>query len=175
MDRPDASRRLFVAIMVDDAAQAALLKHRQQWTWPHSAKLADAATLHTTLHYFGEIAPALEASLLRALRDVPMTAFDMRLGAGTVWGGGIAVLLVDHDDALTRLHAAIDQVVKGLGLRPDKRSWTPHLTLAKRAQGALPPPKAADIKWRADRFSLVWSRPAPSHGYVPIATWQGRP
>jgi 2'-5' RNA ligase len=175
MDRVTPNRRLFVAIMAGEDVATAVQGHRRQWTWPQGVRLTDAAALHTTLHFLGEVAPAQEVVLTSALHSVPMLGCDMRLSTATVWAGGIAVLLVDHDDALARLRAAIGLILASLGMRTESRAWVPHLTLARHAQGASPPTVETQIEWRAKYFSLVWSRPAPLHGYMPVATWPSRP
>ena len=171
MNTAALTRRLFVALMPEEGGMASLQEHRRQWKWPPGVRLADAATLHVTLHFLGDVALAQEQALVSALGGVRMAPCNMTLGAATVWAGGIAVLLVDHDHALARLHASIGLTLAGLGMRLDRRPWVPHLTLAWHAQGASPPTADGPIEWRAEHFSLMWSRPAPLRGYVPIATW----
>jgi RNA 2',3'-cyclic 3'-phosphodiesterase len=72
--------------------------------------------------------------------------------------------------ALGALHARLGAAMAALGLTVETRPFRPHVTLARRAAGALPPPPAAGLAWRADGYALVDS----SAGYRVLARYPAR-
>jgi 2'-5' RNA ligase len=45
-----------------------------------------------------------------------------------------------------------------LGLTPEARAYRPHVTMARRANGAVVPASGPLIDWAVDRYALVESR-----------------
>jgi 2'-5' RNA ligase len=148
------TRRLFIGLMVEGPARAAVDAHRRLWRWPQEASLPAPGRLHLTLHFLGEVEPAVERALLKALPAVPMAALNLTLDTVEVWRNGVAVLQPRENAMLRMLHGRIGEV---LGFGPDAR-WKPHVTLARKASKALPPESFPPVEWHAPRFELVWSR-----------------
>ena len=101
---------------------------RLRWTKPEN--------LHLTVKFIGEWPPDRLAELQRALASVPAPPrFEVRFsGVGffpnaraprVFWVGVEAV------PELTRLAADIDRALEPLGIAPEKRAYSPHLTLAR--------------------------------------------
>lgn len=151
--------RLFTALWPPPAVRDALLALRDRWQWPPGAALVDAPKLHVTLHFLG----SLEASRLPALLEglaPPMALADVRLDPRQqrVWPGGIAVLELNVPDALQRLHALLAQALSRLGVPIEARPWRPHITFARKAAGAVPPPDSHGMPvWPVDDYALVRS------------------
>lgn len=147
------TRRLFIGLMAEGQAQAAVDRHRHLWHWPPGASLPPPGRLHLTLHFLGEVEAAAGRALARALPAVPMEPLDLVLDTAEVWRNGVATLQPREHAGLRLLHARLGGV---LGFGPDAR-WKPHVTLARKASQALPPEAFAPIAWRVAQASLVWS------------------
>jgi 2'-5' RNA ligase len=59
--------------------------------------------------------------------------------------------------ALEILHARLAETLRALGLPVEARPFRPHLTLARKAAGAVAPAAAPDIRWPVAGYSLVQS------------------
>ncbi|MGZ8260950.1 MAG: 2'-5' RNA ligase family protein, partial [Caldimonas sp.] len=131
--------RLFTALWPDPALRARWSAARDAWCWPAGAKPVDDARLHLTLHFIGAFPRgriAVLESALAALAIAPMHCTPL---GPELWRGGIAVLRVAGGPELVDLHGAIGAVLPGLGVALDPRPFAPHVTLARRARGAVPP------------------------------------
>jgi len=89
---------------------------------------------HLTLRFIGEVEPRQAEDIRLALEDVAFPSFTVRLsGLGlfgrmpaprVLWAG------VADPDPVRRLHDRIEQCLQRLGLEPERRKYTPHVTLA---------------------------------------------
>lgn len=166
---PDASRppapRLFLALWPDAATRDAIAAWQSTWHWPGSAKLVAQERLHLTLHFIGNVAAARLPELAKSLR-VPFETVELAFGHGKVWPGGIAVLRPHETPApLLRLHAQLARELLSLELPVEERSWRPHVTLARKASGAVPPTAEAHVHWRADSGYVLVRSLANGGGY----------
>ncbi|MGZ5196110.1 MAG: RNA 2',3'-cyclic phosphodiesterase [Ramlibacter sp.] len=157
---PAQPLRLFTGLWPDAATAAEIARWQAGWQWPSQAAPTQPERLHVTLHFLGNVAGTRVAELVDGLR-VPVDAFTLEFGAGEVWPNGVAVLLPSEQPAaLSRLHARLGDAVRRLQLPVEERPYRPHVTLARRARGASPPPAGADLRWRvADGYVLACSLP----------------
>ncbi|MFC5522326.1 RNA 2',3'-cyclic phosphodiesterase [Polaromonas jejuensis] len=159
-DSPTA--RLFLALWPDQRVREALAHGREAWTWPAGVAWMPPQMLHLTLHFIGPVAvqrlPQLRPSLA-----VPFTPFSLRLDRPELWRHGIAVLRPEAPaPGLLDLHAALREALCRLALPTEERAFDPHVTLARRAGRALPPPATPPIDWRVEGYALAASmRDAP--------------
>ena len=155
-----ASARLFLALWPPVALCDAVARHASLWRWPAGARKVPPEHWHITLHFIGSVPLARIAELEPGLA-VPFEPFELELGRAEVWPGGIAVLgSTQVPEALYRLHADLGRALRTLALPVETRAFRPHLTLARQAQGAVPAPVAAPLRWRADQgYRLVRSLP----------------
>jgi len=153
--------RLFLALWPGAAAREALAAWQAAWTWPANALPVPPERLHLTLHFLGDVRRNRLAELGQGLASVPFSAFDLSLSRAAVWPHpDLAVLLPDAmPPRLLQLHQALRAALQALGVRTDDRAFRPHMTLARRAQGATPPAEAPQVRWRVREFTLVDSRP----------------
>ena len=155
--------RLFLALWPDPSLQGQLAAHRDQWLWNAGPSVVPADRLHLTLHFLGDVARHRVAALADSLR-VPFRAFELELGVPECWPRGLAVLQPQAVPVELRdLHAALGEVLPAQGLPVDAREFRPHVTLARRASGAIPPARAAELRWRVAAYVLVES--VPGAGY----------
>jgi 2'-5' RNA ligase len=167
--------RLFVGLPIpDDVADraAALIEHLRPF-----AKLqwSPRENLHITTKFIGSWPEARLDGMHSALGAIQAEAFDVSLGGPgwfpnphaprVFWAG------VQAGVALSELARLTDEATSRLGVEPEKRGYTPHMTLARvkpgvdiRAlRGAV-----ADLKpeplgaWRATEFFLYLSETKPA-------------
>lgn len=172
-----ATRRLFIGLMPDPGVAQAVLDWRARWTWPAGVALAAPAHMHLTMAFLGEVDEALQAPLEAGLSAVPCEPFTLRLQGAQVWPPGIAVLRPGPEPGLEVLHGRLAGVLASLGLGAVTRRWKPHVTLARKAQGARAPAQPPDIAWRVSGFALVWSRlppQVPQARYDVLRQWGGQ-
>jgi RNA 2',3'-cyclic 3'-phosphodiesterase len=110
------------------------------------ARWTERVAQHVTLKFLGAtpvdkvepvIAAVSTAAAGRSPAQVSLTqvgAFPSRRRARVLWMG-----LDDPSGLLTGLAADLDRVLRPLGYEPEKRAFTPHLTLARfKSPGPLP-------------------------------------
>lgn len=160
--------RLFLALWPPPALQADFARHAALWSWPQPARRTPVERLHLTLHFLGDVAPAALPSLRQALQ-VPWAGCTLAFDGAAVWPGGIAVLEAGRvPPALLALHEALGEALRSCGLPVEGRRFRPHVTLARRAQGAQPPPSFEPLGWQASApYLLVRSLPG-GRGYAPV-------
>jgi 2'-5' RNA ligase len=123
--------RLFTALEIpsDLADTLALLRGGLP-----GARWIDAENYHITLRFIGDIDDALANEVALILGQVRRACFDLRLGSLTSFGGRkprALVASVDPSPALTELQAEQERLMQRIGLEPEGRKFTPHVTLAR--------------------------------------------
>ena len=110
-------------------------------------------------------------ALRRELR-VPWHAFRLVFSHCERWPHGLLVLPPDAPPpAIGQLHEALREALQRAGLATEAHPFRPHLTLARRHAGALPPPAADPLAWDVDACALVASAAPRGGGYAVLETW----
>jgi 2'-5' RNA ligase len=158
MDAQPDTTRLFLALWPDDAVRDQLRTWRDAWTWPRGATPVHTDKLHVTLHFLGGLPTARLPELLDGFQ-VPFEPFHLQFGRPMLQHGGIA-WLEPHTEpqALLDLHARLSDALLALGLTPEARKYRPHVTMARRANGAVIPAAGPAIDWAITHYALVESR-----------------
>jgi 2'-5' RNA ligase len=130
--------------------------------------------LHVTLRFFGDVAPRQAEDLDLELERIAANPFELVLaGAGsfgegwridTLWAG------LEPSEPLERLHGKCEAAARKVGLKPEARRYTPHVTLAYMGPAAEPKVAAwiaehnllKSPPFRVDRFGLYSSVLSPS-------------
>ena len=60
--------------------------------------------------------------------------------------------------SLTNLVESIKQIVEQQGLETDKRSYKPHITIARKVKQIQLPEQSIDIRWQVNSFALIESK-----------------
>jgi RNA 2',3'-cyclic 3'-phosphodiesterase len=165
---PPATLRLFLALWPPAEVAVQLQEIANAWAWTPGARRTRPERLHITLHFLGEV-PASDLAALQAALEVPWDGCDLVLDAAQVWPGGIAVLEATQvPQPLLALHTALAGRLRERGLPVESRRYRPHVTFARKAQGARPPAGLGPLHWAAERqYALVQSLPG-GRGYVPL-------
>lgn len=100
-----------------------------------NVKWVDVQQLHLTLHFIGDVDGPTAETVLDLLADVSVPRFTMRIhGVGhfpprkdprTVWVG------VEPGDEMNLLHRRVGAVLVEAGAVPEKRTFHPHITIAR--------------------------------------------
>jgi RNA 2',3'-cyclic 3'-phosphodiesterase len=154
---------------------------RLRWSRPEG--------LHLTLKFIGQWPDARLAEMRQALSSVTFAPFDVAFsGLGffpnprsprVFWVG------IEAGPELGNLAALVDQTLEPLGVEPEKRAYSPHLTLARIESGTRLEALQQAIQdlpsvefgvFRADRFYLYESRPAAGGSiYTRMGEFPGEP
>jgi 2'-5' RNA ligase len=176
--------RLFIALELPPAVQTALespLQTLQSIPGSKAVRWTPLKNIHLTLKFLGDTpesqVEAIQAAVAAAGKNI--SALDMTIqGVGMfpnpkrpriVWLG-----LEDHSKQLKTLQRNVEQHVEPLGFAPEKRSFSPHLTVGRVRKNADwnavtslgQSVKELDIgvaiEWTCDTVSLVKSELRPS-------------
>jgi 2'-5' RNA ligase len=158
--------RLFTALEVPDGVRAALALARGGL---FGARWIDPENYHITLRFIGDIDARLADEVAAALDEVRRAPAPIAF-EGLAWFGGdkprAIVAKVKPAPALVELAADHERRLRRLGLAPETRNFTPHVTLA-RLRGVAPAAVADYLASRgrlsapeflAERFVLMSAR-----------------
>lgn len=164
--------RLFVALDIEDGVRARIARFMEGvQNFAPEARWAKEASLHVTLKFIGEQPESSLDEIKRALAST--TGKKVRVvfrGYGffpTARSARVFWIGMEAGPELAGLASEVDAKLKTLGIPEEKRTFTPHLTLARRAGGSGAP------DWRgADGSSRTFQRlqeklaslPAPDFG-----------
>jgi RNA 2',3'-cyclic 3'-phosphodiesterase len=98
------------------------------------ARWIDPENYHLTLRFIGDIDDSLAHEIAGMLGRVRRGAFELRLDGLTSFGGRkprALVATVGANPALMELQAENERILQRLGLEPEGRKYTPHVTLAR--------------------------------------------
>jgi 2'-5' RNA ligase len=131
--------RLFVAIPLPPSVRGRLL---DLMGGVAGARWQAEDQLHLTLRFIGEVDRHLARDVDAALSAVHHPAFSIALnGLGTFERRGEPVTLwagMAPHEPLRALHKKVDQALVRVGVEPDRRSYMPHVTIARLPRGAGP-------------------------------------
>lgn len=153
----DASVRLFIGLWPPDAVRREIAAWQSQWQWPPKANVVRPERLHVTLHFLGDVPQERTRDLGYVLEPIRAQGFELHFDRYEMWPNGVAVARPAHAPIQLRgLHARVGLALAQMGVTVEVRPYRPHVTLARRAEGAVPPAQPLDVHWSAqDGFVLV--------------------
>jgi 2'-5' RNA ligase len=98
------------------------------------ARWIDPENYHLTLRFIGDIDDALAHEIAGLLGRARRSAFDLRIDELSAFGGRKPRALVaaaSQASPLMELQAEHERLLQRLGLEPEGRKYTPHVTLAR--------------------------------------------
>ncbi|WP_448191743.1 RNA 2',3'-cyclic phosphodiesterase [Azospirillum sp. sgz301742] len=99
------------------------------------ARWNDAASLHLTLRFIGEVPGDTAADIDAALAEIEAPGFDLVLdGVGMYGSSRHARVLwagVERSEPLAHLQGKVESALVRCGLAPEERKFSPHVTLAR--------------------------------------------
>jgi RNA 2',3'-cyclic 3'-phosphodiesterase len=172
--------RLFTALEIPDDAADAIAALRGGLP---GARWTDPSDYHLTLRFIGDIDDRLARDIEDELADAGRGAINVVLNTINSFGGHdphTLYLGATPSRPLSDLAAAHESLLRRLGLKPEKRKFTPHVTLARMRHGSVL--DIADyiasrglirpIHFKANRFVLYSARASIGGGpYVVEAAY----
>ena len=98
------------------------------------ARWVDPENYHITLRFIGDIDDRLAHDVASMLDGVKRRSFEVRFGELTSFGGRkprAIVVGVEPIQPLVELQSELERLMQRLGLEPEGRKFTPHVTLAR--------------------------------------------
>ena len=163
--------RLFTGLEIPSALARELAMMRGGLS---GARWIDVENYHLTLRFIGDVDAATADSLDELLAQVRRKPFTVTLEGLDVFGGDkprAIVAKAQPSPALVDLQAEQERLVRRIGIPPEPRRFTPHVTLARLRQAS--PWSVADYlgtrgfltrKFEADRVVLFSSRDSVGGG-----------
>lgn len=172
--------RLFSAIEIPRELRLRLAMVRARI---FGARWIEVEDMHLTVRFFGDVEPAVARELIERLGDVSVKPFELTLEGLGVFGGGHPRAIwagIRPERALEQLQQRHERVARQVGLAPEARTYTPHVTLA-RLKGTRAREVAHFLEsyggflaapFQVTRFVLLSSQPGTGGGpYVTEATY----
>lgn len=133
-----------------------------------------AHNLHVTLVFLGSVTHAVRECLEQAVADIHGSPFALVLDTVGYWRKPQVVWL-----GCSELPAPLESLVHALhatatdcGLTPDTRTYSPHLTVARKVRSDPGDFLPAPIIWPVEGFALVESLSGPGGVfYRPVRMW----
>lgn len=98
------------------------------------ARWIDPENYHITLRFIGDIDDRLAGDIASLLDGVRRRSFDVRFGSLMQFGGNkprAIVASIEPIQPLVELQSELERLMQRLGLEPEGRKFTPHVTLAR--------------------------------------------
>jgi 2'-5' RNA ligase len=165
-------RHLLIALFPERDVQSAIEKHREDWIWPKGHYFPRGSRMHLTLHCFADQPPAVEKRLREALAQVRVQAMHLVLDSSRTWRNKIAVVRPAKHEGLRVLYTNISRAVQKAGIVTETPTFTPHITIARRTEGAAYPMSLPPIPWRVRKVLLVRSFTSHPVEHQVLATYE---
>jgi 2'-5' RNA ligase len=98
------------------------------------ARWIDPENYHMTLRFIGNVDDALAGEIALLLGQVRRRGFELRLDGLSSFGGRrprAVVAQAKPTPAMMELQAELERLMQRVGLEPEGRKFTPHVTLAR--------------------------------------------
>jgi 2'-5' RNA ligase len=168
------SKRLFFALWPDEGVRKSL-KELQRPCRGGRVRATHPLDLHLTLVFLGRVEGCRYRCLLDTADHLKGRAFELvldRMGYWSrpriLWCGPAATPPELYD-----LVASLQQQCSGCGFPPEKRRYTPHVTLARKGGGEAVQDQVREIRWPVREFALVSSDTGiPAPRYRVLKKWR---
>ena len=131
--------RLFTALEVPAELAESLSTVRGGLT---GARWIDAENYHITLRFIGDVGVRAANEIAEMLSQINRESLTLSMNGLDIFGGNkprALIAKVQPNEALSELRNEQERICRKLGLMPESRKFTPHVTLARLRQT-----KAAD-------------------------------
>ena len=147
--------RLFVTICLSDGMKDALLDAQNAlYDRGVRGRFTPEENMHLTLAFIGDYPEA--GPVLEALSGLAFSPFELTLEGlgcfGDLWWAGLK-----DSAALEALARKVRRTLAEQGIPFDRKRFSPHVTLLRRASGKLPGTALRPASMRVDAFSLMRS------------------
>ena len=162
--------RLFVALalpeeLIDQLSAIAMGVPGARWIRPEN--------YHLTLRFIGEVQNWQAEEVDEALAGIRARTFPLSLhGLGTFEKQGriqSVHVCAERNDALSHLQNKVENAMQRVGLQPERKRFTPHVTLAR--TDAVAPPKLIEY---VQRHNLFRAEPVMVESFVLFSSLLGK-
>ncbi|ESS66802.1 2'-5' RNA ligase [Methyloglobulus morosus KoM1] len=150
-------KRLFFAIWPDECTRQQCVKIANAVV-PEQAHSVQAANIHVTLLFLGNIDPDKEERFKQALAAVQAPRMTLCFDKLSFWKkpGILCLTTTNPSPEIESFVEVLSKLARGLGIPIDERPFKPHVTLAKKVKNQVS--LGFDpIIWHSSSFSLVES------------------
>jgi len=129
------------------------------------ARWIDRDAFHITLRFIGEVPEDMAGDIDRALSSLRTEPFSVTLDGIGEFGGKKPHAIwarVAENPQLMQLQARQENALRRIGLQPDRRKYTPHVTLARMRRGV----EQADVMRYIERNNLFCAGPFEVRQFV---------
>ena len=147
--------RLFLAILLSDEMKCALVNAQNDW-YDRGVRgnYTPEENLHLTLAFIGDYPDA--RTVLDALSGLSFSPFPLRLEGmgcfGDLWWAGMSA-----SEPLFALARGIRHALSDAGIPFDRKRFSPHVTLLRKARGSMPGIRLESAGMTVDCVSLMRS------------------
>jgi 2'-5' RNA ligase len=165
------ARRVFFALLPDDATRSALRFATQRAVQACGGRPIAKANWHLTVAFLGELTNE-GLAIARAVPPIRVGEFEIVLDGLGVWPESKILWFapLEPPAALGELEAKLWDALVERGFKAEDRIYRPHVTLARRArpvEETVPP-----VRWPVRELALVESLPDGKHvHYEVLETW----
>lgn len=121
--------RLFLAINIPDDVQNAIsplmLSEIDELRW------SPLHQLHITLSFLGELPESMIDEIAEAITEIDFQPFKIKLRNSGFFKSGIYWVGVEESIELLNLQRKLHRAMLQLGIKLEKRRYTPHVTIAR--------------------------------------------
>jgi 2'-5' RNA ligase len=158
--------RAFIAIDLDDALRAALVRTRSRLesSAPKDARFTEADKLHLTLRFFADIDDERARTIAAALpklaeRSAPRLDVEgLHAFPSPARGRVIVIAIADAEGTISALASSIEEHVAALEIDEEERAFRPHITIAR-------------LKHERDVRAWIANAPIPESGVASALTF----
>jgi 2'-5' RNA ligase len=151
--------RLFFALWPDNKTQSSFYHVARQFK-NEKIRLVKKSNLHITLEFLGQVSEYDQRQLIEKSNHIQVEPFELELTSIGWWKKpGVLWIGPQHiPQSLTNLVESIKQIVEQQGLETDKRSYKPHIAIARKVKQDQLPEQSIDIRWQVNSFALIESK-----------------
>ena len=165
--------RLFFALWPDPEVRRGLDEILRQLP-AHHGKSPHREDLHITLVFLGELEEVRRRCAEAVADRLAGEPFRLRLDRvgywprpRILWCGASLV-----PEPLVELVGGLNRGLRGCGLKPERRAFAAHVTLARKARRVQPRELAQPLDWPVREFALIASRlDRPPPRYEVLGRW----
>ncbi|MEE8320863.1 MAG: RNA 2',3'-cyclic phosphodiesterase [Gammaproteobacteria bacterium] len=133
-----------------------------------------AANLHITLVFLGNIDEQQCRDVQQAASEISSRSFTLKLDRAGKWSRSKVIWLAHTTipEELTSLVAELNESAINCRIQIENRPYRPHVTLARKVRGPVPPLDIEPFEWAIKSFALVQSETLPQGAqYAVIQNW----
>lgn len=153
--------RLFIAIVPDNETAGRIAELRDEVRNESlRGSFVPSSNIHLTLEFLGECTREemmKASSVLGSLSFSPFTVTLDRTGAFRHKDGDVIFIGAEHSPELMNLHNQLERRLRENGFRLERRKYTPHVTLARRAVSTYMTGRIEKIRFRVCSVCLMLS------------------